>query len=193
MASEFDAMKVIDEALVSLSDDERGRVLQWVGTKYGQVAQNIVRPIGVGARNMESRPMSSGTGEIPGIARLGSDGSFKLTVRDVKAKSTNDAAIRLVHVVVLAHELLTNEPSVSSKKILVPVLREWRAYSGNTRALIATHKGIIREGDMISLDAHARQEAEEYIRQIQDDTVQGSWKPAAVKGKSKAHRAVKPQ
>lgn len=193
MTSEFEAMKAIDEALASLSDDERNRVLQWVGTKYGQLAHSAVRPIGVVARSPELRPLSSGAGEIPGIARLGSDGTFKLTVRDIKAKNTNDAAIRLVHVVVLAHELLTNESSVSSKQVLVPVLREWRAYTGNTRAIIATHKGIIREGDRISLDAHARQEAEEYIRQIQDDTVQGSWKPTAVKGKSKAHRVVKHQ
>lgn len=191
MNSEFESMQVIDKALSSLSEEERSRVLQWVGTKYGQVAQSIVRPIGTVVRGAELRPMSSGAGEIPGIARIGSDGKIKLTVRDLKAKNTNDAAIRLVHVVVLAHELLTNEQSVSSKHVLVPVLREWRAYTGNTRATIATHKGIIREGDRISLDAHARQEAEEYIRQVQDDTIQGSWKPTAVK--SKTHRAVKSQ
>ena len=192
MTSEFDAMKTIDETLTALKDEERERVLQWVANKYSNGTKNLVRPMGLVPKSGDSPLLQSSgsSNEFPGIARLSNDGSFKLTVRDLKAKNTNDAAIRLVHVVVLVHEQLTNEPSVSSKKIVVPELRRWRAYTGNTRAAIAAHKGIIRDGDMISLDAHARQEAEGYIRQILDDSVQGSWKPGIVK--SKGRRLVKP-
>src|SRR5258706_2157414 len=140
MASEFDAMKTIDELLASLNDEERGRVLQWVSAKYGLTVQNMVRA-GVRLDRNESAlsvaKASGGVKEIPGIARLTTDGNLKLTVRDVKAKNTNDAAIRLIHIVVLANELLTGESGVSGKSVVVPTLREWRAYTGNTRAMIA--------------------------------------------------------
>lgn len=171
--SEIEALKVIDDAMSGLSEEERARVLLWANSKYG-----IQRPgdprIPSAVNSTESAALDN---ELPGIAYLTENGEMKLTVRNLKASSTNDAAIRLAHIVILSYEKLTGEKSVSSKKILTPILKEWRAYSGNTRPLLAKHKGIIRNGDMLSLDAHSRREAEQYIHEILDPEVDRDWTP----------------
>ena len=69
-------------------------------------------------------PRSPGARELPGIARVTLAGDFRLTVRDLKARSALDAAVRLAKVAIYAHELLTGEP-LSSRRGLTPILRAW--------------------------------------------------------------------
>ncbi len=123
--------------------------------------------------------------EIPGIARVTQNGEFHLTVRDLKARSANDAAIRIAHLALLANERLNHSESLSSKNVLVPILRRYRAYDGNTRGALAQHRGFARAGDQLSMDLHCKEEAEEYMRQILDPSVQGTWNPAAKPAKKK--------
>jgi hypothetical protein len=114
--------------------------------------------------------------EFPGVGLITDTGEFKLTVRDPKAKHTNDAAVRLALVTIYVYCKLTGEKAVSSKKIVKPILEDWRAYTGNTRPVLARHKGILRNGDALSLDQHAKREAESYIKDIRDDSVTGAWR-----------------
>lgn len=172
--NEFDAMKQIDQILNKLkNEDEIERVVRWVASKHSiQVKHqpsNIVDEI-------KYEEDVDNLKEIPGIAKLDDSGKFHLTIRDVKAKNTNDAAIRIALVSIYAYQKFTSE-NLSSRKILKPILEDWRAYTGNTRAAIASHKGIIRNGDELSLDKHAEKDAENYIKEILDEKVNGSWEP----------------
>jgi hypothetical protein len=183
---EVNAMRAVGEALSALGeDDARARVLAWAASHFGLPAtapapranflQSSVPPV---------EHQSDSTGEIAGVAKMTASG-FELTARDLKARSTNDAAIRIAHVVIYAYEKLTGEKVVSSKRILLPILRQWRAYDGNTRPAIANHKGIHRDGDNLSLDAIARKDAEKFIVEILDDSVEGTWNPKGRAAKRK--------
>ncbi len=188
MQDELDIMKQIDSALAPIDDDEmRTRILRWAWDKFGSVDQ--ARSLGeipnVQSEDSISVHDLSGRKEIPGIASIDDNGQMRLTVRDIKAKTANDAAIRLTHVAVFAYQKLLGVEGVSSKHVVVPILREWRAYDGNTRKAISDHKGIMRDGDMLTLDIHSKNEAEYYIDQILDDSVAGKWKPTARKKKTK--------
>jgi hypothetical protein len=114
--------------------------------------------------------------ELPGIARI-TDAGLEVTVRDLKARSANDAAIRLAHIAILAKEKLTGTKTLSSRNELLPILKEWRAYDGNTRVALANHRGIHRDGDQLSLDAISRREAQKYIDEILDESIQSTWNP----------------
>lgn len=110
-------------------------------------------------------PRSPGARELPGIARVTPAGDFRLTVRDLKARSALDAAVRLAKVAIYAHELLTGEP-LSSRRGLTPILRAWGLYDGNTRTRLAKERGILRSGDSLSLDDQARHQAERLIAEM---------------------------
>lgn len=176
--SELEAMRIVGEALNNLSDaDARARVVAWAASHFG-IVHTPPAP-----RHQRSASNSGGSSaeetkdrELPGIARMTEKG-FELTVRDLKARSTIDAAIRLAHIVTYANEKLTGEKTVSSRKVLLPILKEWRAYDGNTRPALANHKGIHRNGDNLSLDAISRNDAETYITEVLDDSVHGTWNP----------------
>lgn len=186
--SEIDAIKTVDAALSALNEDERIRVLQWAIAKFR--GSTSVGPSSIGRPSL-AMPLGGGmvtANEIPGIAALTPDGEFKLTVRDVKASNTNDAAVRIAHLVIWAHQQLKGEPSVSSKKVLVPILRKWRAYTGNTRNILAKHQGILREGDKLSLDMHAAKAAQKYADEALDEAVMGSWAPRSIVKQRKAVR-----
>ena len=87
---------------------------------------------------------------------ISDSGDFRVTVRDPKARNTNDAAIRLAVVAIHSYCKLSGEKGASSRRIVKPVLENWRAYTGNTRAALASHQGIIRDGDALSLDQHPK-------------------------------------
>lgn len=123
--------------------------------------------------------------EIKGIAHIDDQGKFHLSVRDPKAKNTNEAARRLTYVVVRAHEQLTNNGKVSSKDVVVPILEAWRCYTGNTRNILSKDKGIRREGGLLLLDTPAKEEADNFMKEILDDKIEGKWKPSASSGKTK--------
>lgn len=202
--NEIEALGRIDTALGELEDDDvRLRVLQWAIAKYGkgsvQMPTIASAPIRTAAAqsgvstpsvNYHAAPQgSSNSNEIPGIAVITDAGDFKLTVRDPKAKNTNDAAIRLAVVAVYSYCQLSGESGASSRRIVKPILEKWRAYTGNTRNALASHKGIIRDGDILSLDQHAEREAEDYINQMLGDETQGSWNPASL-AKRKRRRVI---
>ena len=175
--SEIDALKAVDDALSKVGEVEQVRVLRWAFEKYGG-EEKIPQAKGIDNQLdavEEKIPVHSN--EIAGIARLDKAGKFYLTVRDIKAKHTNDAAIRLAHIVIFAYQKLTGEESVSSKKVVMPLLRQWRSYTGNTRKALSRHKGILRNGDELSLDAHSMNDAEKFIEDALNESLIGKWKP----------------
>ena len=186
---EVDTIVKINEVLSQIPDEPtKQRILRWACEKFGGSISTVKTPTAplspTMPRVLAQVPAAAGN-EIPGIAKIFADGSFKLTVRDPKAKSTADAAIRLALVAARAYQLLSGADTVSSKNIIVPTLRDWRAYDGNTRQDLADHKGIVRNGDNLSLDVHATQEADGYIKEIGDESIVGTWKPGQ-RGRGKA-------
>jgi hypothetical protein len=117
-----------------------------------------------------------GSREIPGVARLNDSGDLHITIRDLKARSGLDAAVRLAHVAIHAYHQMTGQ-ALSSSKGLTPILKSWRIYDGNTRARLAKEKGIVRTGDDLSLDAHAARDAQRFIEEILDPSIDGTWRP----------------
>lgn len=178
---ELAAITSISRALSRLQDvDARRRVLSYVLARFTPgVASNQVKQLSPSPSErvvtMAAESFSPSR-ELPGIARLSDDGTFHVTVRDLKARSGLDAAVRLAHVAIYAHHELTGVP-LSSSKGLTPILKAWRLYDGNTRARLAKEKGIVRNGDQLSLDAHATRDAQRFITEILDDQAAGSWRP----------------
>ena len=181
---ELECMGRADEAIRSLEDEAtRSRVVSWLAAKYlgGAVTTGGTPGAPPSANTSNAGPVEVHANQIPGIAKLSPSGEVQLTVRDFKAKSANDAAVRLVHVVIWATAKLKGEPSVSSKNVIVPLLRKYRCYDGNTRGAIASDKGLVRDGDTLSLDFHAEQHAEKVVAEILDAGSEGKWKPGSSK------------
>jgi len=181
--TEVQALGKVDEALSGLDDEgARSRVIRWASEKYGVApaskppafAQTFtpasqIAGVAVGVQ-------TAAGGEIPGIAKFVGE-ELRIIARDIKASSTNDAAIRLVHMAIRANEILTGSETVSSRHIVTPILKTWRAYTGNTRPAIANQKGILRNGDLVGLDEHGKRDADEFMRQSLDASVEGTWNP----------------
>lgn len=180
--NELDCMRMIEENLLALTDEAaRVRVAGWVAAKYaGKVAHAFK---GDGGQVLADVEEITKSGQIPGIAKLSSGGEVQLTVRDFKARSANEAATRLVHVFLWATKKLIGRGSASSKVAIVPAMRKYRCYDGNTRTIIARDKGILRDGDELSLDYHAEQLAEKFVKEILDSGTEGKWKPGSTKRK----------
>jgi hypothetical protein len=187
--NELDCMRAIGDIFEALTDEAaRIRVASWLAAKYG----------GRGVPSAERDAQDKFTrgeeieksGQIPGVAKLSSGGDVQLTVRDLKARSANEAATRLVHVLLWATQKLTGRSSASSKTAIVPALRKYRCYDGNTRTVIARDKGIVRDGDELSLDFHAEQLAAKFVKEILDPGTEGKWRPGTTKRRtSKPDRA----
>ena len=183
---EIQALSSIIEALEGVEDqDAINRILDYVLNKFGD--ENTASKPQVRQHqdeDFDDDDSSFGANEIPGVALVSDSGTFKLTVRDPKAKNTNDAAIRLALVTIYAYCQLTKEKTASSKKIVKPVLENWRAYTGNTRNALAQHAGILRDGDALSLDHHATLEAEQILHDIKDPNIIGKWQPNGKKSRT---------
>lgn len=179
---EVSAIGSIGTALAGLADDgARRRVLSYVLSRFfpdGSFGASATAPAAGRPQVVASSKFTepSTENEIPGVAKLSDSGELKITARDLKAKSGLDAAVRLTHIAIYAYEKFTGQP-LSSRHGLTPLLKEWRLYDGNARARISRDRGIIRNDDSLSLDAHARADAERYISEVQDHDAQGSWKP----------------
>ncbi|MEK6208968.1 MAG: hypothetical protein AABM64_01160 [Pseudomonadota bacterium] len=192
--SEIAAISAINAALAKVTDSEaRLRVLNYIWSRYrpqllaGTAAftlsdSSLPLPLssslssGVSSSSTPLPLIAATARELNGIARITDNGELRITARDLKAKSGLDAALRLAHIAIYAHERLTGQP-LSSRKGLTPLLREWRLYTGNVRAKLARERGIIRSSDSLLLDAHARRDAERYIEEILSDEVAGQWRP----------------
>lgn len=181
---ELDCMRTVDEALRSLEGEAaRARVVSWLAAKYVGNLPHTDRS--TDTRGHVDKPNTDRLGrranEIPGIGKLSATGELQLTVRDFKASSANDAAVRLVHVAIWAASKLTDSSTISSKHVILPLLRKYRCYDGNTRTALAAEKGIVRDGDSLSLDFHSEQYAEKVVEQILDASIEGKWKPGATR------------
>jgi hypothetical protein len=180
---EIAAIGTISVALAGLSDAEaRQRVISYVLARY-LPSSSPVSLIPVPRAAATATPVGSvaagpvsGAKELPGIARLTDAGDLQVTIRDLKARSGLDAAVRLAYVAIYAYQQLAGQ-AFSSPKGLTPLLKTWRVYDGNSRTRLAKDKGILRNGDDLSLDAHATRDAERFIQEMLDDGVAGSWKP----------------
>jgi hypothetical protein len=180
--AEIAAIAAISSALSKLADSEaRRRVLSYVLARYLPEGNAVsVQPSALSAPPASSMAPSPVAvieqRELPGVALLTDSGDLRIMARDLKAKSGLDAGVRLAHIAIYAHERLTGKP-LSSRKGLTPLLKEWRLYDGNVRARLAKERGIIRNDDSLSLDAHARRDAERYVEEILNDELHGQWKP----------------
>ncbi len=182
---ELECMRVIDAGLQAIPDEAaRARIASWVASKYGGIASlrasDLGRNLSVSSTGLSPNEIGK-NGEVAGIAKLSQSGEVLLTVRDFKAKSANDAAIRLVHVLIWVTGKLAARSAVSSKNEVLPWLRKYRLYDGNTRGVIAKDKGLVRDGDELSLDFHADQLAEKFVNDILDGSVEGRWRPGGSK------------
>jgi len=177
--NEIQALSTIIDAIEGVENqDAINRILKYVLNKFGDEDTPAKPSRRHCSDNEQEEENGNESGnEIPGIALVSDSGVFKLTVRDPKAKNTKDAAIRLALVTIYAYCQLTKEKSASSKKIVKPILENWRAYTGNTRNSLAQHAGILRDGDALSLDHHATMEAEQIMNDIKDQNVVGKWQP----------------
>jgi len=175
---ELIAIGAINSALGKLTDtDARRRVLSYVIARYLPDAPASLPTAGQPKSSVAPSPLSVvQQRELPGVARLTDTGDLRITARDLKAKSGLDAAVRLAHIAIYAHERMTGGQPLSSRKGLTPLLKEWRLYDGNSRARLANERGIIRSDDSLSLDAHARRDAERYIEEILNDELKGQWR-----------------
>lgn len=169
--SELAAIAASTAALSKLADDEaRRRVLSYVlarclpessalGASSAQIPSPLpILPSAISVVEYTQR-------ELPGVACLTETGEFRITARDLRAKSGLDAAVRLAQLAIYAHERLTGRP-LSSRKGLTPLLKEWGLYDGNTRARLAKEPGIVRSGDNLSLDSRARRDAERLVEEL---------------------------
>lgn len=177
---ELEVMGEVDRLLSPLQPGVRNRVIRWAAEKYTSPSPPVVLSSALpGLRAQQGQGP-----ELPGIARL-QGGRLRLTVRDLKARNTNDAAVRIAHIALLAWEQLTGRSEASSRKLLVPLLREWRAYDGNTRRAVAACKGIVRNGDTVALDAHAHRDAEVYVHDVLDPSKMGTWRPGSTRRRAR--------
>jgi hypothetical protein len=185
---EANAIASISIALRPLDEEARSRVFEYVARRFsfGSSVPNTAsaslaaspsqNAILVAPPKNTGDNASMSLGEIAGIALKEGDDGIRITVRDLKARSGLDAAVRLAHIAIYACEKLLKRP-LSSRNELNPLLGEWRLYDGNTRARLAKEVGIVRDKDNLKLDAHARKAAEKYIEDVLDESTSGRWKP----------------
>lgn len=117
---------------------------------------------------------STPVGTLGGVAEK-DNGNVHIIATDLKAKNAMDAARRLVYVTLYARSVLLSEKK-TARKALVEVLKGYNLYDGNTRRLIASDKGLIRDGrKTIWLSNPAAEVARGFVKEIQDPTTKGSW------------------
>jgi len=141
------------------------------------VVQSSAKPVSMKSNQLPQVP----SGDITGIAMKTQDGQFHFSVRDIKATNQWDAAKRLTYVLIRAYTKVMGTETVSRKEVINPFLTSWRVYDGNTRRFLANDPGLVRNGDQFSLDIHAEQEADGFIRDILNTEVTAKWKPGSTK------------
>jgi hypothetical protein len=137
-------------------------------------------------------PQAPAGENLSAIATLTPEGQYHSSIRDLKAINAKDAAKRLVYTLIQSYTKLMNSSSVSRKEIINPELIRWRLSDGNTRALIASDRGIIKIGDQLSLDQHAQNEADQFINDIKDSEKVGTWKPGIIKKQKRKKNESEP-
>ncbi len=167
------------EAQVSLPD---GTQITVKGGK-GSVADILTSIAGTARSRGQSGADPSRGGSLPGSTVVGTlagvaekdDGNVHIIASDLKAKSAREAAHRLIYITLYARSVLLNEKK-SPRKALVEALKNYNLYDGNTRRLVVSDKGVVREGKKtIWLSQPAAEVARKFIKEIQDSDTKGSW------------------
>lgn len=131
--------------------------------------------------------------DLTGIAELLADGSIELTARDPKANTLRDAVKRVVYLAIRANELLAGNKSAHRMKVVNKFLKKYRLTSGAARVELTKVPGLIKVGNEWSLDGPAKEEADKYIREVNDDSIEGKFKPGTISRpkKKKSTKKVK--
>jgi hypothetical protein len=109
------------------------------------------------------------------VAEVDDEQKLQLTVTDLKAANQADATQRLIYVGLLARQQLLKEKKTPRKELLRH-LRDYGLADGNSRALIARDKALVREGaKFIRLSAPAVAQAQKYVQEINDPKIVGTW------------------
>lgn len=177
-------IEVMGELVVSLmkleaKPEAQQRAIKWVCERFNFSTKAIETSK---FNNASSNTRGVDFAQLPsdqfaGIAEISPDGDFVLTLRDLKAKSQLDAARRLIHIAIFTYSRLVKVPDMPSKE-LTKILKDWRVYDGNVRALISKSKGLIRTKDGgLALDAHSKNDAELFISEILNSEIKGLWAP----------------
>jgi len=179
----------IAESVKNFPDALQGSVFNLLISNF--LGESITKP------NASQAPVhqEEGKTEIPGIARLDSSGNFNITIRNPKATSKEDAYKKLTYMIIRAYLMLKpGESGISRKDVINPILKKWRLNDGNCRKFLANDVGISRDGDIFSLDVHASEEADDFMKQVLDDSVLTNWtisSRTAKKKKSKTKETTK--
>lgn len=164
---EIEVMGIIANALEGLDDPVMcKRILRWVNDRFSVGAITLSDVTAGGVEYVENDASHANASSLNGVAMMTQNGELKITARDLKGKGINDTAVRLAHVVLYSYRALTSEKWVSSRKILTPILKDHRVYTGNSRTALSQCKGIVRDGDMLTLDVLAQADAERFIEEI---------------------------
>ena len=192
------AFTKMKEALEPLDEEACIRVLDWANRRY--LGGSIVHA-SAGQKHTQNKTNSEGdlkavaqvstgmtsSSELSDLAEVDEDGSLDLHIRSFKAKNKIDCVNRLVHVVIYLHEKLTGEREIAGP-VINKFLEDWRLYDGNARRFLAAHKGIKVKGTKGAqrtyyLDNPGKKEAEKFISEIRDDSVQGKFDPTKTQKK----------
>ena len=170
------------EATITLPD---GTQISLKGNKSS--VSEVISSITKGRSSVEGLPPGgssssnapSGATELAGIAEKGDQGKVHVVVNDLKAKTGLDAVRRLTYITLLSRRQLLSETK-TPRKALVEVLRSYNLYDGNARACIAKDKGLVRDGrKTLALSHPAIPMAREFVKDIQDETKMGTWRPTS--------------
>jgi len=173
-------MPKIAEVVKQFPESMQEQVFNRLVNEFSGIEPNSKGPIEETQAQNQSRVNNQPNtpSDLKGICTIRGD-EYHLTVRDLKAENAKDAAKRLTYVLIYSYMQSMNSDSVSRKIIITPHLIKWRLNSGNSRGIIANDRGIIKNGDLYSLDYHAEEEAKAFIGQIKDNELTGKWIPGS--------------
>lgn len=114
------------------------------------------------------------------VAEMRPDGEIELVARDLKAQTLKDAVQRVVYLAIRANQLLTGKESVDNRKVVHKSLKKYRLTSGSAYNALSKVPGIIKVGNEWSLDGPAKDEADKYIKEVADDSIQGKFFPGTI-------------
>lgn len=134
---------------------------------------------------------SAGGGKLTSVAEKDEGGAVHMIASDLKAKNAKDAAHRLIYLTLLARRELLTETK-TSRKIVVDILRSYGLYDGNVRGMIIADKTLIKpDRKTLGLAVTAVPTAWTYVRQLQDDSVKGQWKPTGPHARRSSSKKTK--
>ncbi|PIN99763.1 hypothetical protein COT72_04995 [archaeon CG10_big_fil_rev_8_21_14_0_10_43_11] len=129
--------------------------------------------------------------DIKQINKLGyktDSGEFHFLLRNIsnlKAKNGIDAIKRLIYVLIRIYTQVMDVETISRKDIINPELKNWRLYHGSSYDFLANDRGILKNNDNYSLDKTAEIEADEFISEVLNDSIEQGWVPSSKRKSNK--------